>query len=226
MTHRSKRSIWLGKRGRALRLGLPFLVAAATAAHARAAVVDFEGAAPGSDSAALAQPGISIGGGLVLSESLVEFLAALPAVGTWNTTPGGAQGALNTLDAILTFAFDTPVSFLQIDVLSLPDANGDPTSLLLLGTDDGFGVAAAFDAASGPPGDSGLPEGTLSISGTAISYAILCAQDPGRPGSCLDPGEPSTFWIDDVRFEPIPEPATALLVGGMIGALALRRRIS
>lgn len=205
---------------------LAFLCAALLAGGpVRAVTLDFEGAAPGSDVASLATPGVSVSGGLVLSESLIEALLAYPATGTWNTTPGGSQGVLNSLDGVITLAFDVPVSSLQVDVLALPDSAGDPGSVLLLGTDAGFGVHSILDPAGGPPGDSGFPEATLAIAGGAISFAILCPHDLSNPGHCLDPAEPTTFWIDQIQFTPIPEPATAALLGLMLGGLAARRRI-
>lgn len=203
---------------------VPIAAALAFASSGQAALVDFEAGTPGSDTASLAAPGVSIEGGLVLSETLAQFLTGIPAVGTWNTTPGGSQGAMNTLDAVITLSFATPVTSLSVDVLALPGAAGDPVSILLLGTDLGFGVADSLDPASGSPGDSGLPEATLSIGGAAISFAILCAQDPGAPGTCLAGGEPSTFWIDQLAFTPVPEAGTAILVGMMLGGLAVRGR--
>ena len=191
---------------------------------ARAAVVDFESTPSGADAATEGTPGISIDGGLVLDESLVAILLGYPAAGTWNTTPGGAKGLLNSLSGVVTLEFAVPVSLLEIDVLTLPDAAGDPGSLLLIGTDGALDVSAALDPGAGPPGDSGLPEGTLSIAGTAITRAVLCPQDLANPGTCLAPAEPTTFWLDQIRFEPIPEPATAILLGLALGALAAHRR--
>ena len=206
--------------GRLAAIGL--LSAALVAGRARATTVDFESAAPGSDVATLGAPGVDIAGGLVLDEALVETLLGYPAQGTWNTTPGGAQGVLNSLDGVVALFFSTPVSSLRVDVLALPDADGEPGSVLLLGTDGGFGVPAALEPAS--IGDSGLPEGTLAIQGGAISFAILCPHDLANPGHCLDPAEPTTFWIDQIQFEPIPEPATAVLLGVALAGVAAQRR--
>ena len=75
-----------------------------------AATVDFEAAASGSDTAILGTPGASIHGGVVLSETFVAALLGYSATGTWNTTPGGANGALNTLGAELAIDFDLAVT--------------------------------------------------------------------------------------------------------------------
>lgn len=198
--------------------------ALALGGSARAAVVDFESTPSGADAATEATPGISIDGGLVLDEGLIAILLGYPAAGTWNTTPGGSKGVLNSLSGIITLEFAVPVSLLEIDVLTLPDAAGDPGSLLLIGTDGALDVSAALDPGATPPGDSGLPEGRLTIAGTAITRAVLCPQALANPGTCLDPAEPTTFWLDQIRFEPIPEPATALLLGLTLGALAAHRR--
>jgi hypothetical protein len=191
---------------------------------APAANLDFEDAAVGSDSASIVTPGVTIDGGLVLDEALVEVLLGYPASGTWNTTPGGAQGLLNTLAGVITLTFSTPVSFLQLDVLALPDLAGDPGSVLLVGTDGSTSASAVLEPSGSGTGDSGLPEATLAIGGLAFTSATLCPHDLANPGRCLDPAEPTTFWLDEVRFEPIPEPATAVLLGLTLAALALQRR--
>src|SRR4029453_3479668 len=201
---------------------LVMLCAATVCGTARAATVDFESALPGSAAATPVGPGVDGAGGLGLDETLVNALLGFPAQGTWNTTPGGAQGVLNSLDGVITLSFPVPVTSLSLDVLALPDAEGEPGSVLLLATDGGFGVEASSDPAA--VGDSGLPEATLAIHGSSITPALLCPPALGNPGHCRDPAEPTPFWIDQLQFEPIPEPATAVLLAVMLGGLAAHRR--
>jgi hypothetical protein len=188
-----------------------------------ATTIDFEAAASGSDAATLDTPGASLSGGLVLSEIFVSALLGYPATGTWNTTPGGANGALNTLGAELAIDFGLAVTGLSVDVLSLPDAAGAPGRVLLLA----FAGAnlVAFDL-SDPlaVGDSGLPEDTLAVAAAGITRALLCAPSPNDPMACLAPGIPTTLWIDQLRFEPVPEPSTLVLTGLTLGAFAAGRR--
>jgi hypothetical protein len=190
---------------------------------ASAATIDFEAAAPGSDVAGLGAPGASLSGGLALDEAFATALLGFPATGTWNTTPGGSKGALNTLAAEIAIDFAIAVRSLSVDVLALPDLAGAPGSVLLLA----FGGAdlIGFDLSDpGAIGDSGLPEDTLSVAGLGITRALICA--PGQSGlvSCLAPGVPTTVWIDQLRFEPIPEPGTLTLTGLALAAFAASRR--
>jgi hypothetical protein len=188
-----------------------------------AATIDFEAAAPGSDAALLGSPGATLHGGLVLSEALVSALLGYPAAGTWNTTPGGANGALNTLGSEITIDFDLAVATLSVDVLSLPDAAGNPGRVLLLA----FAGAnlVAFDISDPLAlGDSGQPEDVLAVAGAGITRAVLCAPSASDPMACLAPGIPTTLWIDQVQFEAVPEPSTLLLTGLALAAFAAGRR--
>jgi hypothetical protein len=195
----------------------------AMAGSAAAATIDFEAATPGSDAAALGAPGASISGGLVLSEAWVTTVLGFPAAGTWNTTPGGTNGATNTLAAEITIDFAVAVTSLSMDVLALPDLAGDPGRVLLLAF---AGVDLVGFDLSDPDaiGDSGLPEDTLSIAGVGITRAIVCASSPIAPSSCVAPPVPTTLWIDQVRFEPIPEPGTFVLTGIALVAFTAARR--
>ena len=200
-----------------------FAVGLAFAGTTSAATIDFEGAAPGSDAATLGAPGASLSGGLVLSEAFVTALLGYPAAGTWNTTLGGLNGAINTLAAEIAIEFADAVASLSVDVLALPDLAGAPGSVLLLA----FAGAdlVAFDLSDPSAiGDSGLPEDTLSVAGLGITRALLCAPSPNAPSSCLAPGLPTTLWIDQLQFEPIPEPGTLVLTGLALAAFTAARR--
>lgn len=200
----------------AIAVGLAF------AGGATAATIDFESGAPGSDAALLGNPGATVSGGLVLDESFVTALLGFPASGTWNTTPGGSKGAINTLASEIAIDFAIAVSSLSVDVLALPDDAGAPGSVLLLA----FAGAdlVGFDLSDPSAiGDSGLPEDTLSVAGLGITRALLCA--PGAGGaSCLAPGIPTTVWIDQLTFQPIPEPGTLTLTGLALAAFVASRR--
>jgi len=125
--------------------------------------------------------------------------------------------------AEIAIDFDLAVTSLAVDVLALPDAAGAPGSVLLLA----FAGASlvAFDVSDpSATGDSGLPEDTLAVAGAGITRALLCAPSPNDPTSCLAPGIPTTLWIDQVRFEPVPEPSTLVLAGIALAAFAVGRR--
>jgi hypothetical protein len=191
------------------------------AAPAGAATIDFESAAPGSDVASLGAAGVEMGGGLVLSEDFVEILLGYPAAGTWNTTPGGAQGVLNTLSAALVFDFTVAISTFSADVLALPDEQGNPGGFLLLAFAGDTLVAST--GGSAPAGDSGLPEDTLTVAfAPGITRVEICGAASAGASDCLG-GLPTTVWADQIRFEPVPEPATAALLGLALAALATGR---
>ena len=73
-------------------------------------------------------------------------------------------------------------------------------------------------------GDSGLPEDTLAVAGAGITRALLCAPDPNDPSACLVPGLPTTLWIDQLQFQPVPEPGTLALLGLALAGVSAARR--
>jgi hypothetical protein len=204
---------------------LPLLVmlglALGSSRPAGAVGLDFENADAGSDAASLGVSGLQISGALVLSESFVETLLGYPATGTWNTTPGGTKGALNTLAAKITLDFDVAIESFEVDVLALPDAEGNAGVVRIDAWADGLLVGTAISDAAAI-GDSGLPEATLALVGSGITR-IEIGPDLGACLAC--PALPTSVWIDQVRFEPIPEPATAALLGLTLAALATNRRM-
>lgn len=218
--HPSRR--WTRRRARAAALAAGALSLLGTV-EANALTVDFESLPPGSDVAAAVLPGVAISGALVLDEALVATLLGLPTEGTWNTTPGGDRGALNVLDPQVLLLFDLPVTSLSLRVLALPDEGGGPGRVALLGFAGDVLVASDLSD-PGLVGDSGFPEDTLSVSGAAITRALLCPAAPGDVPACLEPGLPTTLWLDDVAFTPIPEPGALALVGTALAGLAAGRR--
>lgn len=208
---------------RRLLVAAGFALGLAIAPPGWSTTIDFEAAAPGSDAATLAVPGASVSGALVLSEAFATTLLGYPATGTWNTTPGGSNGAMNTLGVEIAIDFAQAVTSLSVDVLALPDADGAPGAVLLLAYAGSNLVGSALSDPSAI-GDSGLPEDTLSVAAAGVTRAVLCAPAAGDPSRCLDPGLPTTLWIDQLRFEAVPEPSTLTLAGLALAAFAASRR--
>jgi hypothetical protein len=191
-------------------------------AAARATTLDFDGLVSGTAASAASFPGVSIDDALVLSEADIEFFLGFDAEGTFATS--GSQGLVNTLGAAITFEFDAPVRSFAVDVLGLPGLSGDPTTVLIQAFDGN--VPVALDVANlGLVGDSGFPEDTLAIfEATGFTRVVLFAGVPCAGALCYELGPPTSFFADTVRFEAVPEPGTAFLLGAGLAALARRRR--
>ncbi|HEY8495271.1 MAG TPA: hypothetical protein VIN04_15360 [Myxococcota bacterium] len=210
----------IGSRGS--RWLLAALLLAIVPAGSQAASVTFEGLPVGSDAELLDLDGVSISGGIVLDEATVEVLTGFPAAGTWNTTPGGAQGLLNVLAPRLTVTFHAPVRSFALHALTLPDAAGAPAALALLDANGDPWLLFEPDA----PGDSGFPEHAISVgplAGQSFTGFTLCLADR-TSGACLEPGLTTSIWIDDLVFEPVPAPAALALTGLGLVAAAWRSR--
>ena len=172
---------------------------------ARAADVDFDDLPSPSDVAAASIPGVSISTALVLSETDLESLTGIPAVGTFATS--GANGLLNTYAPSITFTFTAPVTSFSVDVLSI-ESEG-VTLPVLLEAFDGANPFASVSSDPGLIGDSGYHEDTLAVFGLFTSVRIS-----------VDSSATSTFWLDSASFTAVPEPGTLALAGTGLALLS------
>jgi hypothetical protein len=200
------------------------LLGALAATQVAAVTIDFEGLPSASDVAAAALPGVDVSTALVLSESDVELLLGFAATGTWNTTPGGSQGLLNTLAPSVSFSFSVPVLSFSVNVLGLPGLAGTPQAVLLEAYEGATRTATVVSNIS-RFGDSGFHEDTLAVVGAGITQVVLTPVSAVACPQilCFDTGPTTSFFVDDVSFAPVPEPGTGLLVLAGLAGLALRR---
>ncbi len=192
------------------------LFLATAASNSKAISIDFEDPVSGSDTAAGGFEGVSIAGGLVLSEAFIELLTLHSAVGTWATS--GDQGAFNSLSPSFVFTFDTPVFEFSLNVLALPLV--DAQVAVLLQAFDANGLLDEILSDPNQIGDSGLHEDHLGVVEggiTRVEVQAVSIRACGLP-PCYDPLGRDQVWIDDVAFSVIPEPAAVwLLLGGLVG---------
>jgi hypothetical protein len=66
--------------------------------------------------------------------------------------------------------------------------------------------------------------GTPAVTAAGSTRALLCAPSPNDPIACLAPRIPTTLWIDQVRFEPVPEPCALARAGLALAAFEAERR--
>jgi hypothetical protein len=185
-------------------------------------VVDFESLPVGSDAAAADLPGVTIQGALVLDEATVELLT-LHEADLWATS--GVRGGFNALAAVIRFDFDVPVLAFALDVLGLPQQDESPTPVLLKAWRGDILIGLDISDV-GQIGEDGFHRDRLAADGDGITHVevLPTLMRPCGASMCFDTLDPGSVWIDDVRFEPVPEPASALLVAAGALALAAARR--
>ena len=204
----------------ALALALPAALALAPApAGAQACpggAICFDALASGSAASAADLGALSVLDALVLSEGDAALLLGVPTAGTFATS--GDRGLLNSLQSEIVFrATGDDLRRFEADVLALFDAAGTAVGVL---AEAYAGDTLVASDATDPAllGDSGFSEDVLLLELTSGFDRIVLRPD-------LDPGFATTFWLDTVRFQVVPEPSTALLLlSGMLGLAHRGRR--
>ncbi|MBW2244681.1 MAG: hypothetical protein JRH01_22090 [Deltaproteobacteria bacterium] len=220
---------WKGtalRRLRCLKISLALAGMLLLAAPAMALEIDFEAAPNGSDAASFDWGGVAIGSALVLDEATIEALTLHSAVGTWATS--GSQGLFNSLAPELSFMSAVPFTAFSLSFLSLPRPDQGFYQLLAqLWSEDQLVGQLLSDGQT--TGDSGLHEGVFSASGFRADRLVILAieQTSCALGLCAQPlGLRDSFFVDDLQFQTIPEPATAtVLLLGVAGLVARARRL-
>jgi len=186
---------------------------AAAALLGTSSTITFEGAPVGAFTSLTAAPGVTVTGTDLNGDSqVVRNVTAFPpapALGGFNTTPGGTE-YVDLLGGFVTFTFSTPTQFFgaylsgvqnfgQTDMVTFSDGTTELINVPNGGT-DGFNGLLAF---------VGFTDSGKSISSVTISA--------GQAGPGAGGGE-DEIGVDDVRYQsavavsPVPEPGSLLMV--------------
>ena len=179
------------------------------------ATINFESAALGSFTSLTVAPGVTLTAVTTGSINNTPNFPSNPALDGFNTTPSGAK-YVESLGAIMTFTFTTPVQFFgawltgtQInffqDTVTFNDGSSQTINAVQTGTDSSHGAVAFV----------GFTDAGKSISSVTVSSGTGSAGD--------------FIGIDDVSYQTassVPEPASfGIVVAGLLGlGFAYRRQ--
>jgi hypothetical protein len=183
-------------------LGATLLLAAPAA---RAQTFDFEGVSFVGTPFTLTSGGVSA----TFSDGGRQFFRLLGYPrGTLAGLSGQVLGDASTVASPLTIDFDVPLSAIALNFALLGGRGTGLTLAAFRGLAPVGGTAAPAD-----PNGPSAPEGAIAFGGAVFDRVVLLADEGG-------------FAIDNVAAaaSPVPEPATAGLVGAALGILAVAAR--
>lgn len=196
--------------GLALGLGLVGFAPAAGALT----LIDFDALPSLSDVAAASLPGVAISSALVASEADAALLTGFDSA-SWARSP--ANGLLNLYGGgTISLRFATPITHVgyELTVFPLDTLTADRVMAVYFFVSGGVTAPVEITEGIVPDADLFLHFGhDTAFSGAVERIDLFAASDA-----------PSTFFLDDLRFTPVPEPGTVLCVATGLLALALRRR--
>lgn len=200
-------------RGLAMALSLSLSLSASVAAAATT-TIDFDSLPSLSDVATASLPGVSISSALVASET---DAATLTGFDTSAFASSGVNGLLNLYGGgTISITFATPVQHVGWSLTVFPLTTTSADAIFAVWYFVGGGVSAPDEISTGV-----LPDAEHFL---RVGQDIGFGTDIERVDLYTGSQSPSTFFLDDLRFTPIPEPGTMLCVAAGLVALAIRRR--
>jgi len=191
----------------------------AAAALGNVSTITFEGAPVGGFSSLTVAPGVTISGAEYTGANQTILnspsFAPNPALGGFNTTPGGSE-YVNMLGGTLTFNFATPTQFFGAYLSGIQTAFFQDTVTFSDGTTQTIDVPGAGTTGSNGALDFvGFTDAGKSISSVTITASNQFGADE--------------IGVDDVRYQslstsPVPEPSSLMLMFSGIAAFGVGYR--